>query len=60
MDNSVLVLPADIIADKTATVTAETAGLVAAYDFENINTTTLKVPDIKRTWGNTGKLHVQW
>ena len=39
--------PADIIADKTATVTAETAGLVAAYDFENINTTTLKVPDIK-------------
>lgn len=41
--------PAEIIADKTATVTAETTGLVAAYDFEDINTTTLKVPDIKNT-----------
>lgn len=38
--------PADIIADKTSTVTAETDGLVAAYDFENINTTTMKVADI--------------
>ena len=39
--------PADIIADKTATVTSETPGLVAAYDFENVNTATLKVPDVK-------------
>ena len=37
--------PADIIADKTAAVTSETAGLVAAYDFENI--TNFTVPDIK-------------
>lgn len=39
--------PAEIIADKTSTVTSQTAGLVAAYDFENVNTTTFIVPDIK-------------
>lgn len=37
----------EIIADKTSTVTSETIGLVAAYDFENVNTTTLKVTDVK-------------
>ena len=41
--------PTEINADKTSTVTAETAGLVAAYDFENVNTTTLKVSDVKNT-----------
>lgn len=41
--------PSEINADKTSTVTSETPELVAAYDFENVNTTTLKVPDIKNT-----------